>query len=62
MNAKVLIKFLRALIESTLGKVFLILDNLPVHHAKKIEKVANGINQHCHPVFVASCLQCFDDE
>lgn len=38
MNAKVLIKFLRALIESTPGKVFLILDNLRVHHAKKVKR------------------------
>lgn len=38
MNAKVLIRFLRALIESTPGKVFLILDNLRVHHAKKVKR------------------------
>jgi transposase len=38
MNAQVLIKFLRALIESTPGKVFLILDNLRVHHAKKVKR------------------------
>jgi transposase len=38
MNAKVLIKFLRALIESTPGKVFLILDNLRVHHAKIVKR------------------------
>ncbi len=38
MNAKTLIKFLRALIESTPGKVFLILDNLRVHHAKKVKR------------------------
>ncbi len=38
MNAKVLIKFPRALIESTPGKVFLILDNLRVHHAKKAKR------------------------
>jgi transposase len=38
MNARVLIKFLRALIESTPGKVFLILDNLRVHHAKIVKR------------------------
>ena len=38
MNAKTLIKFLRALIESTPNKVFLILDNLRVHHAKKVKR------------------------
>ena len=37
MTAKVLKKFLRALIESTLGKVFLILDNFRVHHAKVVK-------------------------
>ncbi len=26
------------------------------------EKVVNGINQHCYPVFVVSCLQGFDVE
>jgi transposase len=38
MTAKVLKKFLRALIESTPGKVFLILDNLRVHHAKVVRR------------------------
>ena len=38
MNAQVLIKFLRALIESTPNKVFLVLDNLRVHHAKKVKR------------------------
>jgi transposase len=38
MTAKVLKKFLRALIESTPGKVFLILDNLRVHHAKVVKR------------------------
>lgn len=38
MTARVLIRFLRALIESTPGKVFLILDNLRVHHAKKVKR------------------------
>jgi transposase len=38
MNAKVLIIFLRELIESTPGKVLLILDNLRVHHAKKAKR------------------------
>ncbi len=38
MTAKVLKKFLRALIESTPGQVFLILDNLRVHHAKVVKR------------------------
>ncbi len=38
MNAKTLIKFMRNLIESTPGKVFLILDNLRVHHAKRVKR------------------------
>ena len=28
----------------------------------RTEKAANGINQHCYPFFVVSCLQGFDDE
>ena len=38
MTADVLIKFMRGLIASTPGKVFLILDNLRVHHAKKVKR------------------------
>lgn len=38
ITARVLIKFLRALIKSTPGKVFLILDNLRVHHAKVVKR------------------------
>jgi transposase len=38
MNADVLIDFFRRLIRSAKRKVFLILDNLRVHHAKKVKK------------------------
>ncbi len=37
MNAKVLIKFMRGLIKDSSKKVFLILDNLRVHHAKVVK-------------------------
>ena len=38
MNAKMLIRFLRRLIRSADRKVFLILDNLRVHHAKVVKQ------------------------
>ena len=38
MTAKVLIKFMSRLIKDSLRKVFLILDNLRVHHSKVVQK------------------------
>jgi transposase len=38
MNGKLLIKFMKRLIKDTERKVFLILDNLPVHHSKEVKK------------------------
>jgi len=38
MNADVLIKFLHQLIKYQENKVFLILDNLRVHHSKLVKK------------------------
>ena len=38
LNAKVLIRFLRRLVQSTGQKVFLILDNLRVHHARMVKQ------------------------
>jgi len=38
MNAMVLIKFLKRLIQSSDGKIFLILDNLRVHHAILVQE------------------------
>lgn len=37
INAKILIDFLRRLIKGATKKVFLILDNLRVHHAKPVK-------------------------
>ena len=37
MNADILIDFMKRLIKSAKGKVFLILDNLRVHHAKVVK-------------------------
>ena len=39
MNNQRLIKFMRRLIKDTDKKVYLILDNLRVHHAKKSKEV-----------------------
>ena len=38
MNHKVLIRFMRRLIKESSRKIFLILDNLRVHHAKKVRE------------------------
>ena len=38
MNVKLFLKFLRQLIKNQNRKIFLILDNLKVHHAKKVKK------------------------
>ena len=38
MNIELFIKFLRQLINGQNKKIFLILDNLRVHHAKKVKK------------------------
>ena len=38
MNADVLIRFLKRLIKDVKKKVFLILDNLRVHHSKTVKK------------------------
>ena len=43
MNADLFISFLRRVVESSKRKVFLILDNLRVHHSKK---VASWVEQH----------------
>ena len=37
MNAKILIDFMKRLIRDAKRKVFLILDNLKVHHAKVVK-------------------------
>ena len=42
MNAKVLIKFLKRLIKSGDRKIFLILDNLKVHHANLVREWLDG--------------------
>ena len=38
MNSDCLIKFMRRLIKDAKRKVFLILDNLPTHHSKKVRE------------------------
>ena len=38
MTAKVLLRFFKRLIDGTMKKVFLILDNLKVHHAKVVKQ------------------------
>ena len=38
MNAQTLVKFLERLIKDTNQKVFLILDNLRVHHSKLVKE------------------------
>jgi transposase len=38
MNSKLLLKFMKRLIKDTEKKLFLILDNLPVHHSKEVKK------------------------
>ncbi|VAX33376.1 Mobile element protein, partial [hydrothermal vent metagenome] len=43
MNAKVLIKFMKQLIKGSSKKIFLVLDNLRVHHAKL---VAQWLKEH----------------
>ncbi len=42
MNAQVLIEFMRRLIKDAGRKVILILDNLRVHHAKRVKKWLSG--------------------
>ena len=38
MNIEIFLKFLRQLIKNQYKKIFLILDNLRVHHAKKVKE------------------------
>ncbi len=46
MNAQTLIKFMKRLIADSDKKVFLILDNLRVHHAKDVRKWLNKNQEH----------------
>ena len=54
MNAKVLIKFLTRLIKSSNQKVFLILDNLRVHHANVVREWLEGKEDELEIFFLPS--------
>lgn len=38
LNSQVLIKFLKRLIKGATNKIFLVLDNLRVHHSKPVKQ------------------------
>jgi hypothetical protein len=54
MNAQTLIKFLERLIRDTDQKVFLILDNLRVHHSKAVKDWLDGREQKIELFFLPS--------
>lgn len=54
LNVKTVIVFLRRLLMSTKKKVFLILDNLRVHHAKKVKEWLKKQNNKIELFFLPS--------
>lgn len=54
MNAQVLIKFLKRLIKSVDRKIFLILDNLKVHHAIRVREWLEGKEDEIEIFFLPS--------
>lgn len=54
MNAQVLIKFLKRLIKSSDRKIFLILDNLKVHHAIRVREWLEGKEDELEIFFLPS--------
>jgi len=54
MNAQVLIKFLKRLIKSSDRKIFLILDNLRVHHAIRVREWLDGKEDELEIFFLPS--------
>ena len=54
MNAQVLIKFLKRLIKSSDRKIFLILDNLKVHHAIRVREWLEGKKDELEIFFLPS--------
>ena len=54
MDHKVLIRFLKRLIKDTKRKVFLILDNLRVHHAKKVREWLEKHNEAIEVFYLPS--------
>jgi len=54
MNAQVLIKFLKRLIKSSDRKIFLILDNLKVHHAIRVREWLEGKEDEIEIFFLPS--------
>ena len=54
MNAQTLIKFLGRLVKDTDQKVFLILDNLRVHHSKMVKEWLVGRDQEFELFFLPS--------
>jgi transposase len=54
LNAKILIRFLKRLIQSAQRKVFLILDNLRVHHAKVVREWLAKQEEHLEVFYLPS--------
>jgi transposase len=54
MNAQVLIRFMSRLIKDAKSKVFLILDNLRVHHAKKVTQWLESVQEHIEVFYLPS--------
>jgi transposase len=54
MNQKLFIDFLKRLIASNVGKVFLILDNLPVHHGKIVKEWVSLNHENIELFFIPS--------
>lgn len=52
MTSKVLIRFMRRLIKDTTFKVFLILDNLKVHHSKAVKDWLSKNSEHIEVYFL----------
>ena len=63
MNSKLLIRFMGRLVKDTKRKVFLILDNLPVHHGKNVRKWLESRKEQIEVFYLpAYCPELNPDE
>jgi transposase len=63
MNSKLLIRFMGRLVKDTKRKVFLILDNLPVHHGKNVRKWLESRTEQIEVFYLpAYCPELNPDE
>ncbi len=63
LNAGLFVDFLRRLIKGASGKLFLIVDNLRVHHSIKVSKWVSEHNDQIELFFLPACApECSPDE